>query len=112
MPSHEPTLIAAARSHMTASSPRGTFSQAELAAERVITRLGGLHLTGVDLRPILQNPQVRPMLGPAGAPSDGRALTCAAPVKWRPRTRFIIPPATERAWAGGVRGMTLRSARI
>ena len=38
MPSHEPTLIAAVRSHMTASSPRGTFSQAELAADRVITR--------------------------------------------------------------------------
>ena len=35
---HEPTLIAAARSQMTASSPRGTFSQAELTAERVITR--------------------------------------------------------------------------
>jgi integrase/recombinase XerD len=35
---HEPTLIAAARSRMTASSPRGTFSQAELAGDRVITR--------------------------------------------------------------------------
>jgi hypothetical protein len=35
---HEPTLIAAARSQMTASSPRGTFSQAELAGDRVITR--------------------------------------------------------------------------
>jgi hypothetical protein len=35
---HEPTLIAAARSQMTASSPRGTFSQAELTADRVITR--------------------------------------------------------------------------
>ena len=30
---HEPTLIAAARSQMTASSPRGTFSQVELTAE-------------------------------------------------------------------------------
>ena len=30
---HQPTLIAAARPQMTASSPRGTFSQAELAAE-------------------------------------------------------------------------------
>ena len=30
---HEPTVIAAARSQMTASSPRGTFSQAELAGE-------------------------------------------------------------------------------
>jgi hypothetical protein len=36
---HEPTLIAAARSQMTASSPRGTFSQAELAAELVSRRL-------------------------------------------------------------------------
>jgi len=35
---HEPTLIEPARSQMTASSPRGTFSQAELTAERVITR--------------------------------------------------------------------------
>ena len=35
---HEPTLIAAARSQMTASSPRGTFSQAELSAFLVITR--------------------------------------------------------------------------
>ena len=35
---HEPTVIAAARSQMTASSPRGTFSQAELAGDRVITR--------------------------------------------------------------------------
>src|SRR5262249_25875967 len=30
---HEPTLSAPARSQMTASSPRGTFSQAELAGE-------------------------------------------------------------------------------
>jgi hypothetical protein len=35
---HEPTLIAAARSQMTASSPRGAFSQAELVGDRVITR--------------------------------------------------------------------------
>jgi hypothetical protein len=35
---HEPTLIATTRSRMTASSPRGTFSQAELTADRVITR--------------------------------------------------------------------------
>jgi hypothetical protein len=35
---HEPTLIAVARSQMTASSPRGYFSQAELTAERVKTR--------------------------------------------------------------------------
>src|SRR5215467_9857275 len=35
---HKPTLIEPARSQMTASSPRGTFSQAELTAERVITR--------------------------------------------------------------------------
>ena len=35
---HEPTLIATARSQMAASSPHGTFSQAELTAERVITR--------------------------------------------------------------------------
>jgi hypothetical protein len=35
---HQPTLIAAARSQTTASSPRGTFSQAELTGERVITR--------------------------------------------------------------------------
>jgi len=32
-------LIAAARSQMTASSPLGTFSQAELTAERVIQRV-------------------------------------------------------------------------
>jgi hypothetical protein len=32
---HEPTLIAAAKSRMAASSPRGTFSQAELAGELV-----------------------------------------------------------------------------
>ncbi len=30
---HEPTLIATARSQMAASSPRGTFSQAELTAD-------------------------------------------------------------------------------
>ena len=30
-----------------------------------ITSLGGLHLTGVDLRPTLQNPQVRRGFGPA-----------------------------------------------
>ena len=35
---HEPTLIATIGYQMTASSPRGTFSQAELTAERVITR--------------------------------------------------------------------------
>ena len=32
---HQPTLIAAARSQTTASSPCGTFSQAELTAELV-----------------------------------------------------------------------------
>jgi hypothetical protein len=32
-------LIAAASSQMTASSPRGTFSQAELAGELVIQRI-------------------------------------------------------------------------
>ncbi len=37
-PATELTLIATAKSQMTASSPRGTFSQAELTAERVITR--------------------------------------------------------------------------
>ena len=37
-PPTEPTLIAAARSQMTASSPRGTFSQAELTADWAITR--------------------------------------------------------------------------
>jgi hypothetical protein len=36
---HEPTLIAAARSQMTASSPRGTFSQAELVGELVTHRI-------------------------------------------------------------------------
>jgi hypothetical protein len=35
---HEPALIATAGYQMAASSPRGTFSQAELTAERVITR--------------------------------------------------------------------------
>ena len=39
MPRQEPTLIAAARSQMTASSPRGTFSQAELTGDRVIQRV-------------------------------------------------------------------------
>jgi hypothetical protein len=32
---HKPTLIAATRSRMTASSPRGAFSQAELTDELV-----------------------------------------------------------------------------
>jgi hypothetical protein len=36
---HEPTLFAAARSQMTASSPRGTFSQAELAGGLVTRRI-------------------------------------------------------------------------
>jgi hypothetical protein len=36
---HEPTLIAAARSQMTASSPLGTFSQAELTGELVTRRI-------------------------------------------------------------------------
>lgn len=46
---HKPTLIEPARSQMTASSPRGTFSQAELTAERVITRC----ITRCALRPEL-----------------------------------------------------------
>jgi hypothetical protein len=36
---HEPTLIATIGYQMTASSPRGTFSQAELTAERVTRRI-------------------------------------------------------------------------
>ena len=39
MPRHEPTLIAAARSQMTASSPRDTFSQAELTGEVPLTNV-------------------------------------------------------------------------
>ena len=35
---HEPSPIATARSQMTASSPCGTFSPAELTEVRVITR--------------------------------------------------------------------------
>ena len=35
---HEHTLIAAARSQRTASSPPGTFSPAELTEDRVVTR--------------------------------------------------------------------------
>jgi len=42
---HEHTLIAAASSQMTANSPRGTFSQAELAGDMVITRSGPRRLT-------------------------------------------------------------------
>jgi hypothetical protein len=42
---HEPTLIATTGYQMTASSPRGTFSQAELTADRVITRCITQHLT-------------------------------------------------------------------
>jgi|SRR5689334_3130599 len=34
---HEPSQIATTGYQMTASSPRGTFSQAELTADRVIT---------------------------------------------------------------------------
>jgi hypothetical protein len=45
---HQPTLIAAARSQTTASSSRGTFSQAELTADRVITRFWAIHLSGPD----------------------------------------------------------------
>ncbi len=36
---HEPTLIATTGYQMTASSPRGTFSQAELTAELVTRRI-------------------------------------------------------------------------
>jgi hypothetical protein len=38
MSRHEPTLIATARSQMTASSPHRIFSRTELTADRVITR--------------------------------------------------------------------------
>jgi hypothetical protein len=36
---HEPMLIATTGYQMTASSPRGTFSQAELTAELVTRRI-------------------------------------------------------------------------
>ena len=54
-----------------------------------ITRVGGLHLSGVDLRSTLQNPQVRPGIRLCRGDSGGRALTCAAPVTWRPLTRLM-----------------------
>src|SRR5260370_9969260 len=41
-----------------------TAVQARVLAARDI-RLWGIHLTGVDLRPTLQNPQVRRGFGPA-----------------------------------------------
>src|SRR5271166_4662538 len=55
----------------------------------IIKTLRGLHLTGVDLRSTLQNPQVRPGSSTCHADSGGRALTCAAPVKWRPHTLLM-----------------------
>jgi len=82
MPTGEPALIAAARSQMTASSPRGTFSQPELTADRVITRCitrpmsasGATMVMPADLEPVPTSPFPRcPRCCQAGGTRAGSA---------------------------------------
>ena len=61
----------------------------QVSVAELFSQLRALHLTGVDLRSTLQNPQVRLGSSTCHADSGGRALTCAAPVKWRPPSQLF-----------------------
>ena len=85
MPRHEPTLIATARSQMTASSPRGTFSQAELTAELVIPAV---------------SPGQMPVPGATSRAAPGDLERLPAPAS--PSTRQICSTAAGLNDPGGI----------
>jgi hypothetical protein len=95
---HEPTLIAAARSQMTASSPRGTFSQAELAGERVITRCitQSMSAPGAAIRAMPGDLERLPAV--AAAPGSGPAVLAAELLG---RVRAELP--WSASWGSGSR---------
>jgi glucokinase len=76
----QPTLIAAARSQMTASSPRGTFSQAELAGDRVITRCitPPMSVPGATIRAMPGDLELLPTRVSPAAPGSSSRRTAAA----------------------------------
>ncbi len=71
---HEPTLIAAARSQMTANSPRRTFSRAELAGELVTRRIQGRRVRIGAVRHRCRGR--RPSAGP-GRPAPSLSARCS-----------------------------------
>jgi hypothetical protein len=91
---HQPTSIAAARSQTTASSPRGTFSQAELTDERVITRriTRPVPVTAATIRAMPDALEKLPVHVPLAAPNAGPA-TLAAELLRRVRAE-----PSGRAW--------------
>jgi hypothetical protein len=79
---------------MTASSPRGTFSQAELAADRVITRCitRPVPVTAATIRAMPDALEKLPVHVPLAAPNAGPA-TLAAELLRRVRAE-----PSGRAW--------------
>jgi site-specific recombinase XerD len=109
---HESALIATTGYQMTASSPRGTFSQAELTAERVITRC----ITRSMSAPRATIPAMPGDLEPLPASGTGPAAV-AAELTGRIRAELpVISDLGEReqillaAWLTGLRSARTRRA--
>jgi hypothetical protein len=92
---HEPTKIAAGKSHMSASSPRGTFSLAELTGGRVITRriTRPMSVPGATTRAMPGDLEPLPALVYAAAPGAGPAAVAGELLG---RIRAELPVAGER----------------
>jgi hypothetical protein len=93
------SLTTSARPVTTTDQPEQfAASSSSASTRRSHNQSRGSPLTGVDLRSTLQNPQVRPGSSTCYVDSGGRALTCAAPVKWRPPNQSF-----GRRWRPGCR---------
>jgi hypothetical protein len=105
---HEPTLIAAARSQVTASSPRGTFSQAELTGDWVITRCitRPVPVPGAAIRNMAGDLQRLPAPdeGPAAVAAELLGRVRAARTRHTARGGGTLPQICRHPADGGVMG--------
>jgi hypothetical protein len=115
---HEPTLIVTTGYQLTASPPRGTFSQAELTADRVITRCitRSMSVAGATIRAMTGDLERLPAPVSSAVPSAGPT---ALAVELLGRVRAELPAVgglEEReqvlvsAWLTGLRSARTRRA--
>jgi hypothetical protein len=100
---HEPTLIATTGYQMTASSPRGTFSQAELTAELVIARYitPPMPVPGATIRAMPGDPGRLPALVSPAVPGRGHG-GAAGRLPGRVREELPVIAAGEAGAGPGV----------
>jgi transposase len=92
---HGPTLIAAARSQMAASFPRGTFSQAELTADESVRSVSPAPDERDCAGAIRGRPVARPLAGSRSTGAGGSASRPSAGRVSRPPRR---PQPRRRRW--------------